>query len=85
MLIKTTKKSALKENQLTDEGVYKDRRSIIKKMGVTAISLPFANVAHAGLFDLLSDDKETSDDSDFVFSRTPLDHVKSKSYESLRV
>ena len=48
MLIKHTKKSQLKESQLTSESVYKDRRNIIKSLGLAALALPFAKPASAG-------------------------------------
>ena len=85
MLIKTTKKSDLKENELTGESIYKDRRNILKKIGITAAALPFANTAHAGLFDLLSDDKDAPDNSGLIFDRTKLEHIKSQQYQSLKV
>jgi len=82
MLIKHTKKSDLKESQLTSESVYKDRRSIIKSLGLAALTLPFAKSASAGVFDLFGDDKKNEG---LLFKRTPLDYRKNENYQSLSV
>jgi len=60
MLIKHTKKSQLKESQLTSESVYKDRRNIIKGLGLTALSAPFTSFANASVFDLFSSDDNSA-------------------------
>ncbi|HIP76011.1 MAG TPA: protein-methionine-sulfoxide reductase catalytic subunit MsrP, partial [Psychromonas hadalis] len=80
MLIKTTKKSALKESQLTDEAIYKDRRNIVKGLGIGALTLPFSHLATAGFFDGFSIDDESSN---LIFKRTPITHSKNKQYQSL--
>lgn len=56
MLIKTPARSACKENQVTDEAVYKQRRKILKSMGfLGAASLLHTSGAHA--FSLFGDDE----------------------------
>lgn len=82
MLIKKTKKSDLKESQLTSESLYQDRRSIIKKLGLASLALPFAKPASAGLFDSLSGDSAAKDTD---FKRTPLKYTKNQDYQSLSV
>ena len=79
MLIKHTKKSQLKESQLTSESVYKDRRAIIKGFGLAALTLPFAKPASAGLFDSLTGKGDANGD----FQRTPLNFTKNPNFQSL--
>jgi len=82
MLIKHTKKSQLKESQLTSETVYKDRRNIIKGLGLTALSVPFASSASASVFDLFSsDDENPAKGGEFV--RQPLNFTKNSNFQSL--
>jgi len=81
MLIKITKKSDLKESQLSAEGVYVNRRKIIKTLGFAALSMPFVKPAQAGVFDLFSDNSAA--DSDLIFKRTKLDFFKNNNYQSL--
>ncbi|MBL4911526.1 MAG: protein-methionine-sulfoxide reductase catalytic subunit MsrP [Alteromonadaceae bacterium] len=54
MLIKSPKPSALKENQVTDEGIYQSRRTLLKSLGFIGASglLAQTSTANAGLFDL---------------------------------
>ncbi|WP_105902057.1 protein-methionine-sulfoxide reductase catalytic subunit MsrP [Vibrio gangliei] len=54
MLIKTRPSWYLSENQATPETIYKQRRDIVKKIGITAAVAPFATPASAGLFDVFS-------------------------------
>jgi len=79
MLIKHTKKSQLKESQLTSESVYKDRRNIIKGFGLAALTLPFAKPASAGLFDSFTGKSDASED----FQRSPLNFTKNPDFQSL--
>lgn len=51
MLIKKPSPLSLSENEATPEAIYKQRRTILKALGITAASLPFAQSAQAGLFD----------------------------------
>lgn len=82
MLIKIRKKSDIKESQLTDQSVYKNRRVVIKALGLSALSLPLASSAQAGLFDIFSD-KEKADKSDLTFKRNELIHSKNSHFQSL--
>ena len=79
MLIKHTKKSQLKESELTSESVYKDRRNIIKGFGLAALAIPFAKPASAGLFDSFTEKNSAEQD----FQRTPLTFTKNTKYQSL--
>lgn len=58
MLIKTPAKSALTENSVTDENVYSDRRSLLKKMGFLGAGTLLASSANAKGFNLFSSDEE---------------------------
>ncbi|MFT7053741.1 MAG: sulfoxide reductase catalytic subunit YedY [Psychromonas sp.] len=82
MLIKIRKKSDIKESQLTDQSVYKNRRVVLKALGLSALSIPLASSAQAGLFDIFSD-KEKTDNSDLTFKRTELIHSKNSLFQSL--
>lgn len=83
MLIKHTKKSQLRESQLTSESVYKERRNIIKGLGLTALSVPFAGTASAGVFDIFSSDKKDGESKNTAFQRTDLSFTKDPNYQSL--
>lgn len=82
MLIKKSRKSDLKESQLTAESVYQNRRLLIKALGLSALTLPLASSAQAGLFDLFSGRKKVNY-SDLNFERSPLRHAKNNRYQSL--
>lgn len=58
MLIKIPSSSNEKENQVTDESVYKSRRSLLKKLGFIGASGLIGSSAQAGPFDWFSSDKE---------------------------
>ncbi|TEW53783.1 protein-methionine-sulfoxide reductase catalytic subunit MsrP [Psychromonas sp. RZ22] len=79
MLIKHSKKSQLKESQLTSESIYKDRRNIIKSLGLAALTFPFAKPVSAALFDVFSEEKS----NDVTFKRSPLNFTKNTNYQSL--
>ncbi|WP_417698339.1 protein-methionine-sulfoxide reductase catalytic subunit MsrP [Psychromonas sp.] len=82
MLIKHTKKSQLKESQITSESVYKERRNIMKGLGLAALSLPFAKTASAGVFDIFTgNSSEASENA--TFQRTPLSFTKNTHFQSL--
>lgn len=53
MYIKKTPKWSLKESEVTPEPVYRQRRDILKKLGITLVGMPLATHADAGLFDRL--------------------------------
>ncbi|MCF7355008.1 protein-methionine-sulfoxide reductase catalytic subunit MsrP [Vibrio sp. CK2-1] len=65
MLIKSRPSWFLSENETTPESIYKQRRDIVKKLGIAAAAAPFASQAHASLFDVFSssDEKLTAQDS----------------------
>ena len=54
MLIKKTASWSLKENEVTPESVYHQRRDILKKLGITLAGIPIASHANAGLFDIFT-------------------------------
>jgi methionine sulfoxide reductase catalytic subunit len=82
MLIKISKKSDLKESQLTDKNVYKNRRIVLKALGLSALTVPLANSAQAGLFDLFSSKKDINN-AGLIFQRSELSHSKNNKFQSL--
>jgi sulfoxide reductase catalytic subunit YedY len=58
MQINIAKKSDAKEQNVTDESIYRERRSILKKMGFVGASALLSGSAQADLFDIFSDKKE---------------------------
>ncbi len=83
MLIKIRKKSDLKESQITDHSVYLNRRSIIKTLAFTAVTIPFVKPAQAGLFNLFSENENGSDNSGVIFARSKLEYLKNSNHQSL--
>ena len=81
MLIKHTKKSQLKESQLTSESVYKERRNIIKGLGLAALTIPFIKPASASVFDIFSSGNDQ--DKNALFQRSALSFTKNTNYQSL--
>ncbi len=63
MLIKKNHRWALSENDATPESVYKERREILKKLGIAVVGMPLAANAQAGIFDIFSSNetKATTD------------------------
>jgi len=61
MLIKSIKKSDCKEHQVTDEAVYVNRRTLLKKMGFIGAGSLLASSAQADVFSLFGDDKSKQD------------------------
>jgi len=57
MLIKIPKSYELRENKVTDEKIYQDRRSLLKKMGYLGAGTLLSSSAQAGVFDLFSKDE----------------------------
>lgn len=76
MLITTRKKSALTENDVTDEKIYNSRRSILKTMGFlgagSLLSNALVSSSHAQGFDFFSSKKEAQ------FKRNTIDYIPSK-------
>lgn len=64
MLIKNVLSWQLKESQSTPETIYKQRRDIVKKLGIAAAITPFASNAQAGLFDVFSQKKDSDPEVD---------------------
>lgn len=64
MLIKNVLSWQLKESQSTPETIYKQRRDIVKKLGIAAAITPFASNAQAGLFDVFSQKKDSAPEVD---------------------
>ncbi len=73
MLIESKNKRDLRECDVTPEPIYRQRRDILKKLGIAAASLPLASNATAGIFDVFSSDDQTS----VVDNRRSLNTVKS--------
>lgn len=55
---KRTSSWQLNEHAVTPESVYRQRRDIIKKLGIAAATLPLAAQAHASIFDVFSSPKD---------------------------
>lgn len=72
MLIKSWKSSQLKDNDVTDEQVYHDRRKVLKKLGYTGAMTLLAQSAVAGPFDWFKKDESPK------FKTRPLSFEKSK-------
>lgn len=66
MLIKVPKKSDIKENQVTDQSIYNDRRRILKSLGFIGASTLLASPASHAINWFGSDEEE-------VFKTRPLD------------
>ena len=56
MLIKSSKSGSLKDNDVTNESVYQDRRNLLKQLGFVGASslLAASTMAQASLFDFLN-------------------------------
>ena len=52
MLIKQSKKTDLKEHQVTDEKIYLERRQYLKKMGFLGVGSLLSSTTGANVFDL---------------------------------
>lgn len=68
MLFRIPRKSDIKGSDLTPERIYKNRREILKNLGIVSISLPFATSTQANIFDFFSSDKE----KEVIFKRSRL-------------
>ncbi|ELI6448140.1 protein-methionine-sulfoxide reductase catalytic subunit MsrP [Photobacterium damselae] len=56
-MIKKSQSWMISENEVTPETIFKQRRDILLKLGITATALPFAAQSKAGLLDLFSSDE----------------------------
>lgn len=75
MLIRTPKSSEIKENQVTDENIYKNRRQILKSMGFLGASALLASPS-AQAVNWFGNDKKTT------FKTTPLEFSQPDIYHS---
>lgn len=67
MLIKAIKNNFLRDNQVTDESVYHDRRSILKKWGFIGASGLLSSSASAGPLDWFSSDETIFKQKELAF------------------
>lgn len=70
MLIKTPAKNTLKDNDVTDESVYLNRRKLLKQMGFVGAGALLSNASSAKGFDFFGDDKKS------VFQTSALTYKK---------
>ncbi|MFC6635698.1 protein-methionine-sulfoxide reductase catalytic subunit MsrP [Microbulbifer taiwanensis] len=77
MLLKNRKPGDLSESDVTSESNYRNRRNFLKAMGIGGMAM--ATSAHAGLFDLLSQDSEAQGAAE----RKPLQFTRDKPDPSL--
>ncbi|MFV8438481.1 protein-methionine-sulfoxide reductase catalytic subunit MsrP [Vibrio owensii] len=77
MWIKKNHRWALSENEATPESVYKERREILKKLGIAVVGMPLAANAQAGILDIFSSmEKPVSD------NRIDLSAAKPQQYQA---
>lgn len=60
MWIKKNHRWALSENEATPESVYKERREILKKLGIAVVGMPLAANAQAGILDIFASKENQS-------------------------
>lgn len=77
MWIKNKQSWNLSENEVTPESVYKERRDVLKKLGIAAVSVPVAVNAQAGIFDLFSAPEKSAPDR-----RIDLSSTKPRQYQT---
>ena len=65
----------INDSEITPEAVFKDRRNIVKALGLGAVGASMPNAAHADIFDLFSKDKEKK-----KFVTQPLAFTKDTNY-----
>ena len=70
MWIKKNHRWNLSESEVTPESVYKERRDVLKKLGIAAVSMPVAVNAQAGIFDLFSAPEKSVQDRRIALSPT---------------
>jgi sulfoxide reductase catalytic subunit YedY len=80
MLIKIAKKSQATEQQITDQSIYQDRRSVLKKMGFVGAATLLSSPAQADFFDLFGSDKDEQ-----AFKLNPLEHIADTKNSSLKL
>lgn len=69
----------MSENEVTDEGVYHQRRDLLKKMGFIGAGTLLAQSQRANAFGLFSSDDEEDQKK---FKVSALDHTKPKAFQS---
>ncbi|WP_417618191.1 protein-methionine-sulfoxide reductase catalytic subunit MsrP [Oceanisphaera sp.] len=80
MRIHNKKKSALSENKVTPESVYRQRRHLVQGLGLGAAA--FSNGASAGFLDsLFGGDKETQPTTRAMAKTVPLTFTQPKAYQ----
>ncbi|KJY94261.1 TMAO/DMSO reductase [Vibrio neptunius] len=62
MWIKKKYRWAVSENEATPESVYKERRDILKKLGIAVVGVPLAANSQAGVLDLFSSKEQPVQD-----------------------
>nr|WP_136252270.1 protein-methionine-sulfoxide reductase catalytic subunit MsrP [Ningiella ruwaisensis] len=73
MLIQRWQKNRIKESEVTDEAVYRDRRRILKQLGFLGAMSALSQSAQAGPFDLFKSEEKPE------FERRPLNFKKADS------
>lgn len=63
----------VKENDVTPEHIFKQRRDILIKLGITALTAPLATNTQASVLDLLSGKEKANSDN-----RSPLEYTRAK-------
>lgn len=63
----------VKENDVTPEHIFKQRRDILIKLGITALTAPLATNAQASVLDLFSGKEKANSDN-----RSPLEYTRAK-------
>lgn len=76
MIIKTPKRSDEKEQAVTDESVFNDRRSVLKSMGFIGAGSLLASAGSANAFSLFG-----KDDKAKPFETQPLEFAKPEQYQ----
>ncbi|WP_133408048.1 protein-methionine-sulfoxide reductase catalytic subunit MsrP [Parashewanella tropica] len=77
-----TQKAAweLAESEVTPESVFKQRRQIIKALGLGAATASLSANVHAGIFDVFKDEKPKS-----PFKVSPLEFTKNQNYQTSEI
>ena len=79
VLIKTENQLSLPESQVTDEGVYQDRRKLLKQMGFIGAGSLLAGSAKADVFNLFGKDEKAQ------FATRPLEYKKAVDLDGNKV
>lgn len=74
MLIKSKSKQQLTENDVTDEGIFNNRRNVLKSMGFLGAGSLLSSASQANAFSLFGDDEQ--------FETKALDYVSNAKYQA---